>query len=170
MRLLREDGLTSARAALAVSLVLSLRFKRHALVHHSRLIVSSILTPANFDEREAALALALSVDGSVVLGDLDYRSHQNWLGEALAEGTDVLLIHPAEAGDKIVGDQVNPHRALSVPCANGWRQVSAACGTALLTATCRALGKGCGVRSSSRGSTSICVREATCLHKQRLST
>ena len=41
------------------------------------LIVSAILTPANFDEREAALALSLSVDGGLVLGDLGYRSYRD---------------------------------------------------------------------------------------------
>jgi transposase len=82
-------------------------FKLHALVHHDGLIVSALLTPANFDEREAALALALSVDGGLVLGDLGYRSRQDWLGETLAEEADLLLIHPADAGDKH-----SPRRAL----------------------------------------------------------
>ena len=79
-------------------------FKLHALVHHSGLIVSAILTPPNFDEREAALALALSVEGGLVLGDLGYRSHKDWLGETLAEEAGMLLLHPADAGDKMIDD------------------------------------------------------------------
>jgi transposase len=82
-------------------------FRLHALVHHSGLIVSAILTPANFDEREAALALALSVDGGLMLGDLGYRSYKDWLGQMLAEEAQMLLIHPADAGDKR-----SPRRAL----------------------------------------------------------
>jgi len=39
--------------------------------------LSALLTPANFDEREATLALALSVDGGLVLGDLGYRNHKD---------------------------------------------------------------------------------------------
>ena len=49
----------------------------------------------------------LSVEGGIVLGDLGYRSGQDWLGEALAEEADLLLIHPADAGDK-----GSPRRAL----------------------------------------------------------
>ncbi len=82
-------------------------------MHHSGLILTSVLTPANFDEREVALALALSVDGGIVLGDLGYRSRADWLGETLAEEADMLLIHPADAGDKTkVDGKINSKRAL----------------------------------------------------------
>lgn len=108
VRLLREDGASFGKGSTGWFF----GFKLHAMVHHSGLIVSALLTPANFDEREAALALALSVDGGILLGDLGYRSKENWLGETLAEDADMLLIHPADAGDKIEGEKVNPRRAL----------------------------------------------------------
>lgn len=92
VRLMREDGASFGRGSTGGFF----GFKLHALVHHSGLIVSAVLTPASFDEREAALALALSVDGGLVLG----------------EEADLLLIHPADAGDKTVGGRVNPRRAL----------------------------------------------------------
>lgn len=96
VRLLREDGAYFGKGSTGWFF----GFKLHALVHHSGQIVSAVLTPANFDEREAALALCLSVDGGVVLGDLGYRSRGDWLGQALAEEADLLLIHPADAGEK----------------------------------------------------------------------
>ncbi len=108
VRLLREEGAYFGKSTTGWFF----GFKLHALVHHSGTIVSAILTPANFDEREAALALALSVDGGIVLGDLGYRSKADWLAETLAEDADMLLIHPADAGDKIENEKVNPRRAL----------------------------------------------------------
>lgn len=108
VRLLHEDGAYFGKSTTGWFF----GFKLHALVHHSGLIVSAILTPASFDEREATLALALSVDGGLVLGDLGYRSNKDWLGETLAEEAGMLLIHPADAGDKMIAGQVNPRRAL----------------------------------------------------------
>lgn len=81
-------------------------------MHHSGLIVSALLTPASFDEREATLASALSVDGGLVLGDLGYRSNKDWLGETLAEDAEMLLLHPADAGDKTIEGHAKVRRAL----------------------------------------------------------
>lgn len=103
VRLLHEDGACFGKSSTGWFF----GFKLHALVHHSGLILSAVLTPANFDEREAALALCLSVDGGIVLGDLGYRSKGDWLAQALAEDADMLLIHPADAGKK-----EEPRRAL----------------------------------------------------------
>jgi hypothetical protein len=103
VRLLHEDGAYFGKSSTGWFF----GFKLHALVHHSGPILAAVLTPANFDEREAALALCLSVDGGIVLGDLGYRSKNDWLGEALAEDADMLLIHPADAGEK-----GQPRRAL----------------------------------------------------------
>ncbi len=58
------------------------------------------MTPANWDEQDTALALALCVDGGVVLADLGYRSQDDALAHLLAEEADLLLIHPADAGEK----------------------------------------------------------------------
>lgn len=108
VRLLREDGAYFGKSTTGWFF----GFKLPAIVHHTGTIVSATLTPGNFDEREAALALALSVDGGIMLGDLGYRSHRDWLAETLAEDADMLLIHPADAGKKIEDEEVNPHRAL----------------------------------------------------------
>lgn len=108
VRLLREDGAYFGKGSTGWFF----GFKLHALVHHSGMIVAALLTPANltpanFDERDAALALVWSVDGGIVLADLGYRSNKDWLGELLAEEADMLLIHPADAGDRR-----SPRRAL----------------------------------------------------------
>ena len=108
VRLLRDEGAYFGKSTTGWFF----GFKLHAMVHHTGTIVSALLTPANFDEREAALALALSVDGGILLGDLGYRSHRDWLAEILAEDADMLLIHPADAGGKIQEEKINPRRAL----------------------------------------------------------
>jgi len=74
------------------------------------------LTPANWDEHDTALALALAVDGGVALADLGYRSQSDDLAQTLAEEADLLLIHPDDAGDKKDSNKKdskkNPRRAL----------------------------------------------------------
>ena len=113
VRLLRKDGAYFGKSSTGWFFGFKLHaLVLHALVHHSGLIVSALLTPANFDEREAALALALSVDGGILLGDLGYRSRGDWLAETLAEEADMLLIHPADGSAKIEDGQVNARRAL----------------------------------------------------------
>ena len=52
------------------------------------------------------------MDGGILLDDLGYRSKADWLGETLAEDADMLLIHPADAGDKSQGERVNARLAL----------------------------------------------------------
>ena len=112
-RLLHEDGAYFGKSTTGWFFGFKLHaLVLHALVHHSGLIVSALLTPANFDEREAALALALCVDGGLMLGDLGYRSRGDWLAETLAEDADMLLLHPADAGDKARNGKLNPRRAL----------------------------------------------------------
>ena len=117
VRLLREDGAYFGKSSTG-STGWFFGFKLHALVlhalvHHSGMIVSALLTLANFDEREAALALALPVDGGILLGDLGYRSRGDWLAQTLAEEADMLLVHPADAGAKTdAAGKANPKRAL----------------------------------------------------------
>ena len=104
VRLLHEDGAYFGKSTTGWFF----GFKLHTLVHHSGMIVSAVLTPANFDEREAALALALSaalalalsVEGGVAVADLGYRGRDNWLFAQLAEDADLVLLHPADAGRK----------------------------------------------------------------------
>jgi len=73
-------------------------FKLHVLRHVSGRVVNPILTPANWDDREAALALALAADGGVVLGDLGYRGPK--AAELLAQEADILLLTRADAPEK----------------------------------------------------------------------
>jgi IS5 family transposase len=94
VRLLREDGAYFGKSSTGWFF----GFKLHALVHQSGAILGAVLTPANWNEREVALALAWSVDGGIALADLGYRSEP--LGELLAEEADLLLITPADARDR----------------------------------------------------------------------
>ncbi len=71
-------------------------FKLHLLVTATGLIVHAILTPGNWDDREAATALVQAVhSGSVCLGDRGYRRPH--LQDELLEEDGVLLLTRAEA-------------------------------------------------------------------------
>ena len=96
VRLLREDGAYFGKSSTGWFF----GFRLHALVHHSGAIMAAVLTPANWPEQDAALALALTVDGGVALADLGYRSRGDELAHLLAEEADLLLITPADAGKK----------------------------------------------------------------------
>jgi transposase len=72
-------------------------FKLHALVHQSGAILAALLTPGNCPDQDAALALALSVAGGLVLADLAYRAKE--LAQTLAEEAGLLLLTPASAGE-----------------------------------------------------------------------
>ena len=101
VRLLREDGAYFGKGSTGWFF----GFKLHVLTHQSGSILSAILTPGNFSERDVALALCWSVDGGVVLADQGYRSEP--LRQSLADEADLLLITPSDAGDK-----ADPRRAL----------------------------------------------------------
>lgn len=71
-------------------------FKLHLLVTASGLIIDAILTPGNWDDRDAATALVQTVSpGSVCLGDRGYRRPA--LQDELVEEDGVLLLTRAEA-------------------------------------------------------------------------
>jgi transposase len=72
-------------------------FKLHVLVHHSGVILSTILTPGNWSDRDPALALAWSVGGGIALADQGYRGEP--LAQELVEEADLLLLTPASAGE-----------------------------------------------------------------------
>jgi hypothetical protein len=97
VRLLREEGAYwgKTRAGWFFG------FKLHVLFNHSGLVESLMLTPANVDDRDPALALAWSVEGGLAFGDVGYNGRE--LADLLAEQADLLLITPDVAG---------PHRAL----------------------------------------------------------
>ena len=71
-------------------------FKLHVLTHHSGAILCAFLTPANWDDRDVALALAQAVEGGVLLADLGYQDAQE-LEPLLWEEAGMLLITPAHA-------------------------------------------------------------------------
>jgi transposase len=71
-------------------------FKLHALVHQGGAILAAVLTPGNWPDQDAALALAWSVDGGLALADLGYRGQE--LSETLTEEAGLLLLTPASAG------------------------------------------------------------------------
>ena len=71
-------------------------FKLHLLTHHDGAILCAVLTPGNWPDPDAALALGLAVDGGIALADLGYRGAD--LAAALAEDAELLLITPADAG------------------------------------------------------------------------
>lgn len=96
VRLLREDGAYFGKGSTGWFF----GFKLHTLVHISGAIVTAVLTPGNWSEREVALALGLSVDGGVALVDLGYRSRNGELDQILFEEADLLLINPAHGGKK----------------------------------------------------------------------
>lgn len=74
-------------------------FKLHLLVTADGLIINAILTPGNWDDRDAATALVQAVDtGSACLGDRGYR--RPLLQDELLEEDGVLLLTRAEAGDE----------------------------------------------------------------------
>jgi IS5 family transposase len=73
-------------------------YKLHALVHSTGVILSAILTPANWPDRDVAVALGASVQGGILLGDVGYGGDE--LHEALAEEVQLFLITAPEAGEK----------------------------------------------------------------------
>lgn len=73
-------------------------FKLHLIRDRSGRIMNAILTPANYDDREVALALMAHLPGGFALADLGY---QGWtIKELLAEETGILLITRADAPKK----------------------------------------------------------------------
>lgn len=93
VRLLREDGAYFGKSSKGWFF----GFKLHGLMRADGRLITAILTPANWPDRDVALALGLAVDGGIVLGDLGYRGGET--PSVLAQEADLLLITPAEAGD-----------------------------------------------------------------------
>jgi transposase len=71
-------------------------FKLHLLMAHAGRILSAVLTPANFQNQEAATALGYATEGGILLGDLGYRASTN--AELVAEETGLLIVTPKDAG------------------------------------------------------------------------
>jgi hypothetical protein len=69
VRLLREDGARFGKTSKGWFF----GFKLHAVRHIAGRVMNIILTPANWDDRDPALALQEGVDGGVTIADLGYR-------------------------------------------------------------------------------------------------
>lgn len=74
-------------------------FKLHTVIHHSGAILCAFLTPANWDDKDVAAALAEALDGGILLADLNYRDAKE-LEPYLFEELDLLLMTPAHAGER----------------------------------------------------------------------
>lgn len=92
VRLLREDGAYWGKSTTGWFF----GFKLHLLSHLDGHIRGGLLLPANLNDRDAAPALALLVDGGVALGDLGYESAP--LAEVMADEAEMLLITPKDGG------------------------------------------------------------------------
>lgn len=94
VRLLREDGAYWGKSTTGWFF----GFKLQLLSHLNGHIRGGVLLPANFHDRDAAPALAWTVDGGVLLGDLGYVSAP--LAETLADEAELLLITPKDGGQR----------------------------------------------------------------------
>lgn len=97
VRLLRDEGAYFGKATSGWFF----GFQLHVLTHHTGTILTgtilcAFLTPANWQDRDVALALALAVDGGITLADLGYRGAAG--SDLLGEEANLLLITPAGAG------------------------------------------------------------------------
>lgn len=74
-------------------------FKLHLLIDSKGLVVNAVLTPGNWDDREAVIALTQALHtGGVVIGDLGYRSRA--LQTDLWQQDGIVLATRADAGSK----------------------------------------------------------------------
>lgn len=72
-------------------------FKLHLVAHADGTIITAFLTPANFDDRVVAPALAEALEGGVVLADVGYRDVKE-VEDALFDEWGVILVTPPHAG------------------------------------------------------------------------
>lgn len=92
VRLLREDGARFGKCSKGWFF----GFKLHAVRHIAGRVMNIILTPANWDDRDPALALQEGTDGGVSIGDLGYRGPEC---AGSLEEAEMLLITRADAPD-----------------------------------------------------------------------
>jgi hypothetical protein len=92
VRLLREEGAYFGKTSKGWFF----GFKLHASININGHFLGGFLTAGNTGDREAALALALIVDGGVALADFGYRGKN--IAQELADESETLLITTADAG------------------------------------------------------------------------
>lgn len=93
VRLLREDGARFGKTSKGWFF----GFKLHAVRHIKGRLMNIILTPANWDDRDPALALNEGVNGGITIADLGYRGPD--CAESL-ESAEMLLITRDDAPDR----------------------------------------------------------------------
>jgi hypothetical protein len=91
VRLLREDGAWFGKTSKGWFF----GFQLHVLRHIDGRIVNLVLTPGNWDDREALLPLVQGVAGGITLGDLGYQGRQR--AEECAAEADMFVFTRAEA-------------------------------------------------------------------------
>ena len=101
VRLLREDGAYFGKCSRGWFF----GFKLHLLIAERGHVLGAVLTPANWDDRDPALALLWGAEGGAALGDLGYTGAE--FGATLLEEAEALMLTPADGGRR--GD---PRRAL----------------------------------------------------------
>ena len=92
VRLLREEGACFGKSTKGWLF----GFKLHLLIAERGHVLGALLSPANWDDRDPALALCWATDGGAVLADLGYRGGE--FTASLSEEAEVLLLTPADGG------------------------------------------------------------------------
>lgn len=92
VRLLREDGAYFGKSSRGWFF----GFKLHLLTSERGHVLGAALSPANWDDRDPALALLWAAEGGAVLGDLGYTGEE--LAATLLEEADMLVLTPRDGG------------------------------------------------------------------------
>ena len=94
VRLLREDGAYFGKSTKGWFF----GFKLHLLAAERGHVLGALLLPANWDDRDPALALCWATEGGAALGDLGYRGED--FTAAMLEEAEVLMLTPADGGPR----------------------------------------------------------------------
>jgi IS5 family transposase len=94
VRLLREDGAYFGKTSAGWFF----GFKLHVIAHQSGVVLSAILTPGNWDDRAAALALGWETGGGIVLGDQGYSGAETF--DLLRDEAALVRVMPSDAGSR----------------------------------------------------------------------
>jgi Transposase DDE domain len=92
VRLLREDGAYFGKSSRGWYF----GFKLHLIVAERGHVLGAVLTPANWTDREPALALCWGVEGGAALGDLGYAGAE--VADTVLAEAEVLALTPADGG------------------------------------------------------------------------
>ena len=92
VRLLREEGAYFGKTSAGWFF----GFKPHVIAHRTGVVLSAVLTPGNWDDRSAALALGWETGGGVVLGDQGYSGVETF--DVLRDEAALVRVMPSDAG------------------------------------------------------------------------